>query len=368
MVDRAAPGRGGLPCPGPTTSAPASSSPGAGREASRCRSVAGGGRGDACAAPHTVAPAANVNPCRRTAAETAATEFGERAITVRVKGVEERLAAERELEPGRVAVEGQRPPSAGPAAPSRGDQPGGVGRGQRRARGATGTRGRAPRSCRTRRPQSPGCVCVWQTGVGARAVAQRERPPERARGQGGPRAGAGRAAEGDRVSHRPRRRGVGAPIVTVGGAPIVIACAVVAWRPPGSVTRRRTVIVPALGVGARGPGGGRVVVGAVTVEVPGVGQRPALRVARRRGRRMRRSAARAVASARRRCAPRRVVVGGDPADRPARQIGVVQRAVGALGEPHRPAASPGEGLARAHVRQPVRRPCRRPRCSCASSR
>ena len=74
----------------------------------------------------------------------------------------------------------------------------------------------------------------------------------------------------------------GAAIVTVGGAPTVIVVDVVPCRPPGSLTRSRTVTTPARRVGERGRGGGRVVVGAVAVEVPGVGQRLALGVARAR--------------------------------------------------------------------------------------
>ena len=74
----------------------------------------------------------------------------------------------------------------------------------------------------------------------------------------------------------------GASIRAVGGAPAVTVTVAVPSSPPASVTRSRTVTVPAVGYVRVGVRGGRVVVGAVAVQVPRVGQRVAVRVARRR--------------------------------------------------------------------------------------
>ena len=76
--------------------------------------------------------------------------------------------------------------------------------------------------------------CVWQLVASLRrAVAHVEAPAQREAGNVAPALLRGGPGEADRVADRPRRRAVGAEIVTVGGVPTVIVVDVVPCEPTG---------------------------------------------------------------------------------------------------------------------------------------
>ena len=121
-------------------------------------------------------------------------------------------------------------------------------------------------------PAKSSIACVWQTpasaasnGAGS-ATSAAPTPAARAR------AGARGAGEADRVADRPRHRRRGARSRPSAAADRdrreVGACS-----PPGSLTRRPHGHHARRGVRERRRRGRRVVIGAVAVEVPGVGQR-----------------------------------------------------------------------------------------------
>ena len=198
-------------------------------------------------------------------------------------------------------------------------------------------------------------VRVTHVGVGPRAVPQAERPRQPGRGQCG--AGARRApSPRTRSCRRPPRwsRRDGVSMVAIGhaadgdrrGGRARQAAGIGDAQTHGDRARAR--------VRARRRDLRRIVVGAVAVEIPRVRERLLLRVARIA--RVERDGQRRGARGRVRRDPRRRrrVVGRDPADGAARQVGVVERAVGALREEHRAGRAGQERPAGARIREAVR--------------